>query len=135
MYRNGQKVRTHFLQSSKNTLPRLYLKIFRFLVCYFAENVCALFDHYGNAQSYYTILDRPSLLPRSLVPRELLVIDSIRWGSFQHWMGLLRILWIMYFHSRMSMMVGHWPNQSLHPNRNRCHLKFYTALFLMIKDM
>ena len=33
-----------------------------FLVCYFAENVCALFDHYGNDKSYRLVTVKSSTL-------------------------------------------------------------------------
>ena len=43
-----------FCKLRKNSFLRVWLKMLSFLVCYFAENVCALFDHYGTRQTDLT---------------------------------------------------------------------------------
>ena len=46
-HRNDQKVRIHFLQTSKKHFRESLAEDVEILTPYFAENVCALFDRYG----------------------------------------------------------------------------------------
>ena len=100
-----------FCKLRKNSIPRVWLKMLKSLVFYFAENVCALFDHHGILSAVGRLLRVGGSIHR----KQSVVLGPTPWkvqGLIPR--SVVKLLWSHCFHF-VSRTTFVWAAASIDP--------------------